>query len=335
MISIIIPVYNNTKKIMKCLDSINNSCFNHYEIIVVDDQSTDNKKIKDICFSRNAGYFLNSKKGPGSARNFGALKAAYGLLFFLDSDTEIFPDTLAKIIDLFNTNPELNFVNFPYHYLPINNGLTAKYKGLSQWNIFIKNTHIKEVQGGACVFKKDMFVKLGGWNDNIKSATVENEEFGERIFKFTGKSIPKAMNISIKHNFNNFYSCSANTLIRAREWYFYYKSGLLTLDKGTQPSKDMAIFNMCGLISIASLLIWAMSSHSLNSANSTVYFLISAFCFLAYLLYYKTFFKNALLIYGLRFMIFCVIFTNYISALAYAGAFAGLIKYCFDIANEL
>ncbi len=95
-ISIIIPVYNQTKYIRECLDSCINQTFQDIEIICIDDKSTDDSleiikeyaqkdnRIKIIAFSKN--------KGPGAARNAGLKIAKGSYLMFLDPDDWYMPE---------------------------------------------------------------------------------------------------------------------------------------------------------------------------------------------------------------------------------------------------
>ena len=79
-LSIIIPVYNAGKYLDKCLDNIINQSFNNYEIILVNDGSTDNsEKILDDYVNKYSNIIKINKKngGPGAARDEG-LKIARG-----------------------------------------------------------------------------------------------------------------------------------------------------------------------------------------------------------------------------------------------------------------
>ena len=81
MISIIIPVYNGAAKILKTLESINKQTYQDYEVIIVNDGSTDN--VESICAtylkkinSNNSYLFINQKnEGAPSARNRGFLES--------------------------------------------------------------------------------------------------------------------------------------------------------------------------------------------------------------------------------------------------------------------
>lgn len=88
-ISVIIPVYNGQKTLNKCLNSILNQTYNNYEVIIVDNNSTDKTKniIKKFQRKNNkVTYVFEAYKGRGSARNAGIKKAKGEIIVMTDSD---------------------------------------------------------------------------------------------------------------------------------------------------------------------------------------------------------------------------------------------------------
>jgi glycosyltransferase involved in cell wall biosynthesis len=85
-ISVVMPVYNGAKYLKEAVESILNQYFKPYEIIVVDDGSTD--ATEEICkdFGDQIRYFKQEHQGSGAARNLGVSKATGNYLAFLDAD---------------------------------------------------------------------------------------------------------------------------------------------------------------------------------------------------------------------------------------------------------
>src|SRR3989338_7677744 len=95
MISVIIPVYNAARTLFNCLDSIFNLDYTDFEVIIVNDCSTDNSL--DIAKQYNVKIINHEKNfGPGVARNNGAKIANGSILAFTDSDCEVPRDWLRK-----------------------------------------------------------------------------------------------------------------------------------------------------------------------------------------------------------------------------------------------
>ncbi|RKI88658.1 glycosyltransferase [Parablautia intestinalis] len=96
-ISVVIPSYNREKTIKKCLESVINQTYPPYEIIVVDDGSSDNtiQKIKELNYSK-VRILQQNHKGAQSARNYGIKEAKGDYIAFLDSDDEWLLNKLEK-----------------------------------------------------------------------------------------------------------------------------------------------------------------------------------------------------------------------------------------------
>ncbi len=111
-ISVIIPVFNEEKTIGDCLKTITNQTLKPNEIIIIDDGSNDNSKLKISSFAtsdvasadkQNSKFkiFKQNHKGPAHARNLGASQATGNILVFVDSDMtfdEVFLEKLTQLI---------------------------------------------------------------------------------------------------------------------------------------------------------------------------------------------------------------------------------------------
>lgn len=101
LFSIIIPVYNVKEYLRKCVGSILDNSFSDYEVILVDDGSTDGSDILcDELVQENAGrvrVLHQENQGPGCARNTGVAAAEGEYLFFVDSDDSLKPDALERL----------------------------------------------------------------------------------------------------------------------------------------------------------------------------------------------------------------------------------------------
>lgn len=103
--SIIIPIYNVEKYLKKCLDSVKNQTFSDYEVIVVDDGSTD--KSKSIAKKYTINLIESNHVGVSEARNIAIKKAKGEYLVFLDSDDWWDKDLLEKLNESSNNKPDL------------------------------------------------------------------------------------------------------------------------------------------------------------------------------------------------------------------------------------
>lgn len=104
MVSIIIPVFNEEKTIVNCLESLSKQSYSPFEVIVVDDGSTDNSKLKAQSSkpkfkTQNFQLYSQPHQGPGVARNYGAKYANGDILVFVDADMTFDKDFIKNLID--------------------------------------------------------------------------------------------------------------------------------------------------------------------------------------------------------------------------------------------
>lgn len=119
MISVIVSVYNVEKYVVNCLKSIVNQDYADFELIIVDDGSTDDsvKVIKDYLSHESVKWELNQKEngGQSSTRNAGLKKANGEYVVFIDSDDVISSDFLLKLKEAIEADDyDFSFCNFKF-----------------------------------------------------------------------------------------------------------------------------------------------------------------------------------------------------------------------------
>lgn len=105
LISVIVPVYNRAYTISKCIEGIFNTSTDNFEVVLVDDGSTD--KTPDVCRKLADTYnrltlLTQRNAGVSAARNLGISKAQGDYLMFADSDDTFPPNTLSKVEQMLN-----------------------------------------------------------------------------------------------------------------------------------------------------------------------------------------------------------------------------------------
>jgi glycosyltransferase involved in cell wall biosynthesis len=109
-VSVIIPTYNSGAMVRDAIQSVLAQTYSDFEIVVVDDGSTDNTESVVRQFSRRARYFKQENQGVSTARNVGIRKSVGEYLAFLDSDDLWSPEKLAEQVPLLDCDPELGLV---------------------------------------------------------------------------------------------------------------------------------------------------------------------------------------------------------------------------------
>ncbi len=109
MISIIIPTYNDAEFLPLCLESVFGQTFRDFEIIVVNDGSTDNTKEILSSYENQIKVIHQENTGRNPARMRGYAEANGDYLLFLDSDIEMEPDMLENLYRALETSPDASF----------------------------------------------------------------------------------------------------------------------------------------------------------------------------------------------------------------------------------
>ena len=118
-ISVVIPVYNVEKTLKRCVDSVRSQNFENYEIILVDDGSTDNsRKMCDLYSDlENVRVIHKVNGGLGSARNTGIEKASGEYICFVDSDDWVEKNYLSKMYTAIKKNKAAVCICVYYYHI--------------------------------------------------------------------------------------------------------------------------------------------------------------------------------------------------------------------------
>lgn len=119
LISVIIPVYNHADELIACVDSLQKQTLASYEVIFVDDGSTDcsfeviQTLVKRFAKSRSV---RQSNRGAPAARNAGAALAQAPFLLFLDADVTLQPQALQSWYHALQQHPDCAFAYSAYYF---------------------------------------------------------------------------------------------------------------------------------------------------------------------------------------------------------------------------
>jgi len=106
LVSVIIPTYNRAWTLKKAIDSVLKQDYKNFELIVVDDGSTDSTEKLLLSYADSIKIIQQDNQGVSASRNRGIKAAAGDLIAFLDSDDYWYPEKLSAQVDFFNANAE-------------------------------------------------------------------------------------------------------------------------------------------------------------------------------------------------------------------------------------
>jgi glycosyltransferase involved in cell wall biosynthesis len=187
LVSIIIPTYNRAHTLARAIKSVLNQTYENFEIIVVDDGSSDDTEDVVSTFAeRRLLYTKHSfNKGAAAARNTGIRVARGEYIAFQDSDDEWFPEKLEKQMEIFkNSPPQVGVV------------YTGFWRAWNDKTIYFPSSYIKKKEGNihegileenfvttqSAVVAAECFKKSDVFDENLPS--LEDWELWIRISKY-------------------------------------------------------------------------------------------------------------------------------------------------------
>jgi GT2 family glycosyltransferase len=182
LVSVIVPVYNNSKDLHECLSALIASSCRDTEILVVDDASTDETPSVGLRMGVRV-LRLAKNSGPAAARNCGAAHARGDVLFFVDADVVLSPDAIQHVSLLFEVQPDLAAVFGSYDAAPRAEGIISQYRNLLHHFVHQNgNPEASSFWAGCGAIRRSVFEQVGGFDEKrFSRPSIEDIEFGYRL----------------------------------------------------------------------------------------------------------------------------------------------------------
>jgi len=167
LISVIIPVYNRPEQIKNAVESVLKQTYSNFELIVVDDGSTDDTPEVLSQYDAEITVFRISNSGVSAARNYGVDKASGSYIAFLDSDDEWKPKKLEKQLEFMLKG---NWRISQTEEIWIRNGSflnKRKKHEKPEGDIFIPSLQLCTVSPSAVMIKKYVYDQYGGFDETL------------------------------------------------------------------------------------------------------------------------------------------------------------------------
>ena len=200
LISVITPVYNGGESFTCCLVAMSQTQFSDWELIVVNDGSTDESPVIASKFGAKV-LETSGREGPGSARNLGAKEATGKYLCFIDADCEVCEDAIALLAQTLQSQPEIDALFGSYDDDPKAVNFVAQYKNLMHHYTHQQgNEDASTFWAGFGVVRRSVFLDLGGFDvQRYPRPSIEDIDLGYRL-KQAGYKIYLAKNLQVKHH---------------------------------------------------------------------------------------------------------------------------------------
>ena len=179
-VSVIIPAYNASQFITKSYTSILNQNIEDFEIIYVDNNSSDTTldEIKKLSKTDDrVSWYVQKTQGAGPTRNKGLEKATGNYLYFFDVDDEIYPNALNRMIDVLDHYPDIEAVfgkmmksdkSISETPIPHDESHELIIKPKPFWGLQWFSSLKTVVGPPAFLYRKEVFNKIGGYNEALR-----------------------------------------------------------------------------------------------------------------------------------------------------------------------
>jgi glycosyltransferase involved in cell wall biosynthesis len=200
LISIIVPCCNQASFLSEALDSVYNQTFKNWECIIVNDGSSDNTKEVALSWTNKDERFKYLEKengGLSSARNAGIKLSRTKYIFPFDADDKLDNTYIEKAIKVLLNDDSIEVLTSKVQFFGIRDNV-YELPDYTFETLLLRNCFI------ACsIFKKDSYVRVGGYDENLKS--FEDWDFWISILKDGGKAhvIDEVLYYYRKHEVNS------------------------------------------------------------------------------------------------------------------------------------
>jgi len=184
MISVVMPAFNSSDFIAKAIESILSQTFQEFELILVDDGSTDNT-LEIMTHYRqqdNRIQIIQSKHvGACGARNLGINQAKFPWIAVMDADDIALPERFAKQIEAANANPQVVAWGTYVHHINLKEEVLSlqKHGVLTEEEYYdhMKRGDIPFVIHPTSLIKKEILLRVGGYDPKFSVAGNDLELF--------------------------------------------------------------------------------------------------------------------------------------------------------------
>jgi glycosyltransferase involved in cell wall biosynthesis len=174
-VSVVIPTYNRARYVAEALESVFAQTFKDYEVIIVDDGSTDNTQTALQPYMERIRYVRQENRGLAAARNRGVREVRGEFVAFLDSDDCWEPRMLEEVLKTFEKHPDVGAVFVAEREMDEQGNLLKRvHTKRSPGLFFTPESMVSKDTGVGCgrppVVRRKWLDALGGFDESMRSA---------------------------------------------------------------------------------------------------------------------------------------------------------------------
>ena len=272
MVSVVIPAYNNALEVDRLLGSIAERCRGStpFEVIVVDDGSADNA-ISAACarhpFARCLR--LQANQGAAAARNAGVAQTQHELLVMFDADMVLISDVIGLASRMFE-DPAVDAAVGAVSPVPMNGGLFQRFWGLVKAFSLPQGPYSSTFYPMVGAIRKRIFQDVGGFNEHIKGASIEDYEFSLRL-SARGYRVRYNPALLVRTHYKDLLASLSQSFSRAAQWTVLFSHRKRFDNHTTTAAQAVCVLAGAGLIGSVVLLALGLGSGVLTAGLLGLY----------------------------------------------------------------
>ena len=174
LVSVIIPAYNSGQYVSEAIESVFSQTYKGYEILVVDDGSTDDTRVRIEPYLERIRFFSQQNAGPSVARNCGILNARGLYIAFLDADDLWLPTKLAKQVAYLEENSNSILVYTDYNRTT-NPGSSQEsrlsaYEHKATGRVFYQLLRENFIHTSSVLLRREAIAEVGMFESSLRGA---------------------------------------------------------------------------------------------------------------------------------------------------------------------
>ncbi|MBI3807269.1 MAG: glycosyltransferase family 2 protein [Nitrospirae bacterium] len=173
LVSVVIPIYNGERFLQESLESVFAQTFQDYEIVCVDDGSTDSSCALLKQYGVQVRVIQQANAGQSAARNEGVRQASGAFVAFLDQDDRWYPSKLEQQVAVLNAEPDVVLVHCNYDRMDKDGRVLVAGAALAEQASALASP-LGRLIGEALVFpsamlvRRDVFQQVGGFDSELR-----------------------------------------------------------------------------------------------------------------------------------------------------------------------
>ncbi|MFT7463709.1 MAG: GT2 family glycosyltransferase [Pseudohongiellaceae bacterium] len=258
-VSVVVPARNCPGQLRYCLTQLAASACKAFEVIVVDDESTDDTASVAEEFGAQL-LRLPKRQGPAGARNEGAALAKTELLYFVDADVGVHTGNIGAVLEAFDHEADLDALFGSYDTVPSEPNFISQYRNLFHHYVHQQGHEEASTFWSGCgAIRRQLFLDFGGFDPGLYDRpAIEDIELGVRLVKAGHRiAVKKAIQVTHLKRWTLWPMVRTDVFDRGIPWTrLILREGNLSNDLNTSVAQRVSLLLVAAMVLVLGVAAW-------------------------------------------------------------------------------